>query len=296
MKYLLLLSSILLLILPAQSQVRKSKGSYDLNLSRSDLNEAEACQKCQELAMVKAIEKEFGTLMIQGNSMLLRSIDGQDSVVTNQRFQMMAESFVNGQWLETIESSCERLYYEDEFWLHCEVKGKIAPLNQEKFEQEFYPADCPSEACRTWQFEPDEEFYLHFTSATPGFLSVYLSDGESVQRLLPYRQIPAEWMGGMPVEADQNYVLFSRTHENSELWTYVDEYMWDESESGQLHRIYLIFSPDPHSKPILEESGSFSSPWPDQLQLADFQAWMAEQRRDEDRLTIQTLDVMVMEL
>lgn len=243
--------------------------------------------------MVQAIEREFGTLMIQGNSMLLRSTDSQDSVMTHQQFQMMSESFVNGQWLETLESSCERLFYEDEFWLHCEVKGRVAPLNQDRYEQEFFTSDCPSAQCNTWAFEPGEAFYLHFTSATPGYLSVYLSDGERVQRLLPYRQIPNEWAGGMPVEADKAYLLFSRSHERPEFWTYVDEYTWDASEAGQLHRVYLLFSPTPHSKPILEEPTSPLISWPAQLRFSDFQAWIAAQRQDEERFTIQVMDVMV---
>ncbi len=292
MKYALF---VLLIIccLPSYSQVRRSSGSYDLNLSQSNLSEDQACRKCQELAMVKAIEARFGTVMIQGNTMILRSTNGVDSVVSDQSFLMLAESYVNGQWLETLESSCDRQFYEGDFWLHCEVKGKVASLTEPDFDLTFFAADCEDPGCKTWEFDTEEDFYLHFTSAVKGYLSVYLSDGDLVQRLLPYRQIPAGWEGGMPVTADNPYVLFSRSHEVPAYWTYVDEYVWDVSEAGQLHRIYLVFSESPHGKPILSETQRSAEPWPHELGLPEFQAWLARQRKQNQDLLIQMQDVMI---
>ncbi len=287
---------LLLLSLPgllSAQKLQKAAATYELNLSRSTLSEADACRRCQELAMVKAIEEVYGTVLIQGNTMILRNRSGQDSAVTDQHFGMLAESFVNGEWVETLSQSCERLLYEGDFWLRCEVKGRVAALSKPDYDIDFFMADCPETNCLTWEFQAGEDFYLHLTSAVDGFLSVYLSNGGEVQRLLPYRQIPEAWKGGMPVRRDQKYQLFSRKHAPLEDWTYVDEYVWDASEAGQIHRLYVVFSKEPHGKPILATTEAEGVSWPDQLTVADFQVWMAKQRRQGAELLVQTRDVVV---
>jgi hypothetical protein len=67
---LLLLSSGLLLF--GQKQ-KRSTGEYQLNLSRSDLSEARACEYCKEMARIQAIEKVFGSVIIQGNTTTIRN-------------------------------------------------------------------------------------------------------------------------------------------------------------------------------------------------------------------------------
>ncbi|MEL6133535.1 MAG: hypothetical protein AAFR59_09255, partial [Bacteroidota bacterium] len=77
-------------------RVKKSTGEYQINLSRSDFSEAEACQKCKEIAMIDAIEKQFGRVILQGNSTYIENTNTGEKVETKQIFNVIAETYVNG--------------------------------------------------------------------------------------------------------------------------------------------------------------------------------------------------------
>ena len=113
-----------------KAKVKKSSGEYQINLSQSNYSEQEACQACMDQAMIQAIEKAFGSVVIQGNTTTIRNTDTGESVETSQVFNMIAETYVNGEWIKTLDEECERFTYNEEFWIKCKVKGQVQELNQ----------------------------------------------------------------------------------------------------------------------------------------------------------------------
>ena len=74
---------------------KKSTGEYQINLTRSELSENQACKQCMELARVQAIEKVFGTVIVQGNATMVKNSNTGELVETEQLFNMIAETYVN---------------------------------------------------------------------------------------------------------------------------------------------------------------------------------------------------------
>lgn len=289
----LLLLIIALLWVPLQlsaQKVKKSSGTYQLSLTNSDFSESEACQYCQEMAMIDAIEKAFGRVVIQGNSTVVENTTTGETTETKQIFNMIAETYVNGDWVETLDESCERFVYEDEFWIKCKVRGKVQELTQPKIDLIIKPLDCESVSCETTEFKEAESFYLYFKSPVDGYVTVYLSDPGTAQRLLPYREMPDGRFNAIEVKADQEYILFSQAQDILDLRGYVDEYeMYAASEMDQ-NRLYVIYSKEPLVKPSLNRDGQ---DLPMQLSANDFQKWLASQRRYNQDMQVSRLDLTI---
>ncbi|TAE52029.1 MAG: hypothetical protein EAZ89_09170 [Bacteroidetes bacterium] len=290
-----LLISTLLTLLPlaglvAQKSVR-SEGEYQLNLTRSGYSEAEGCAYCQEMAMVQAIEKEFGTVVIQGNSTSLRNTQVNHEVQTEQVFNMIAETYVNGEWIKTLDESCERFTDGGEFWLRCQVKGVVSELKRPDIELNIKSLDCPELSCETFDFRDGEPLYLYLKSPKRGYISIYMADPKVAQRLLPYRQMPENLMEAVEIEGDKDYVFFSRQRDQLNLASYVDEYELFAETEADLSRIYVLFSEKPMGKPVLNEAAR--TDMPPELDPAEFQKWLARQRRHNPDLAVFRIDLSI---
>lgn len=296
MKYALTILLALLWALPlAQAQkTRRSEGAYQLRLTGSDLSEAQACQQCRELAMIEAIEKAYGRVIVQGNSTSVENIQTGEAVETNQIFNMIAETYVNGEWVRTLDEACERFTEGGEFWLRCTVKGVVRELVSPAIDLQAFTLDCDRPGCRAEMFEDGESFFLYLKSPVDGYVTVYLADVHTAQRLLPYRQMPETFINGMPVKADEEYILFSRQAAPPGLRGYVDEYELYAAGSLDHNRLYVVYSAEPLVKPALYQAGAASDyDMPLQLPAEDFQKWLAKQRQYQQVMQVQRLDITI---
>lgn len=275
-------------------KVKKSTGNYQLSLTDSDYSEQEACQVCKEMAMVNAIEKAFGSVMIQGNSTVITNENTGESVESSQIFNMIAETYVNGTWVKTIDESCDRFTDEGKFWLRCQVKGQVQELSKAKIDLQVKALDCENPQCETSDFQDSESFYLYVKSPVDGYLTVYLSDQSTTQRLLPYSTMPKGQMNAVPIQADEEYILFSQTKDELDLRGFVDEYeLYAESTVDQ-NRVFVIYSSEPLIKPALYRDNSpATEETPMQLTANDFQKWLAEQRRFNQDMQVARLDITI---
>lgn len=275
-------------------QLKKSTGTYQLNLTRSDLSEGQACQTCIELAMIEALEKQYGRVIIQGNTTVIENIQTGETVETEQVFNMIAETYVNGEWVETLDESCERFVYEEEFWIKCQVKGRVRELTQPKLDVVTKALTCLDPGCETFQYKDGAPLYLYVKSPVDGYLTVYLSDAEVSQRLLPYRKMPKGQLNAVKIKADEEYVLFSREKDQLNLRGYVDEYEMMAEDGVSQNRLYVIYSPKPLVKPALYRNDTqVDSEMPLQLEFGDFQKWLARQRRYNEGMEVFRLDLSV---
>ena len=287
---LLLLSGPVLL----SQKVKKSSGEYQVNLTDSDYSEQEACQVCMEMAMIEAIEKAFGRVVIQGNTTVIQNTNTGETVESAQLFNMIAETYVNGEWVKTLDESCDRFTSEGKFWVRCKVKGQVQEMSKPNINLEVKALDCEDLQCETTEFKDAESFFLYVKSPVDGYVTIYLSDPGTAQRLLPYSSMPKGQINAVPVRADKEYIFFSKRKDALNLRGYVDEYeLYAASELDQ-NRIYVIYSPEPLTKPALyRDNTGVESEAPMQLEAKAFQRWLAEQRQFNQDMEVARLDISI---
>jgi len=260
------------------------------------MSEAQACETCEQLAMIEAIEKAFGKVLIQGNTMVIENTTTGESVETSQTFNMIAETYVNGDWLETLSSSCERFEDQGDLWVRCKVKGRVQELVQPEFDIQVAALDCEAVACSTDRFADGEPFYLYVKSPVDGYLTVYMGDPTITQRLLPYRNMPSSMLNAVPLKADEEYVLFSAAKDPFGLMGQVDEYSMYAAKPVDQNRIYVVFSKEPLVKPALyagDDPAGEQVEMPMEMETESFQKWVAKQRRYNPEMQVKRLDVMI---
>lgn len=299
MKRILTLISILALFSFAafaqndKAKEKKSSATYQINLTQSDFTEAEACQKCKEYAMIEAIEKQFGRVVVQGNTTIVQNTTTGEETETTQIFNTIAETFVNGEWIETLDESCERFVYEEEFWVKCSIKGKVRELTQPKIELKTATLKCLDKDCVSSEYEDGDSFYMYLKSPVDGYVTIFISDATTAQRLLPYSSMPKGMMNAVEVRADEEYILFSSDMDKLGLREYVDEYeLYAETRLDQ-NRLYVIYSEKPLTKPMLSKNEEEEFEMPMELKAEDLQKWMSKQKRYNPEMVVFRSDITI---
>lgn len=277
-------------------KVKKATGEYQLRMERSD-SEAEACEKCLIQARINAIEKAFGTAVIQGNTTYVENTHTGTKTETTQIFNTIAETMVNGEWLRDLgEPEYEAFDYEGDRWVKCKIKGEIGELEKARINFEIKPLDCEEAQCETDRFKDGESFYIYFKSPESGYLTIYLSDENVTQRLLPYSEMPDGLENAVKVKADQEYVFFSSRKNALPIENYlVDEYELFTEEVQEQHRIYIIYSKEPLNKPALNDITQDDT-WgimPKSLVSEEFHKWLAKSWRFNKGMQIARTDIII---
>ncbi|MEZ4687471.1 MAG: hypothetical protein R3B47_15825 [Bacteroidia bacterium] len=295
MKYLSLIFLLVCSSLLIAQKEKKSSGEYQINLSRSELSENQACQQCLELARVQAIEKVFGTVIVQGNATMVKNSNTGEVVETEQLFNMIAETYVNGDWIKTIKEDCERFVENEEFWVRCEVRGVVRELTAPKIDLRAQTLGCPESTCAKEQYDDGDPFYLAIESPEKGYLTVYLANESVSQRIFPYRNMPEGQHNGVRIPSDENCILFSRAADGLGLGAYVDEYALFAESQQEINRVFIIWTPEPLKKPLLHTSNSDpqGENMPLELAFEDFQKWLSNNRRYQTEMLVKRLDITI---
>ena len=244
--------------------------------------EKEARMIARELAIINAIENAFDTYVEGTGDMTIH--DGRDY------FTYIGSIKVKGDWIETLDEKYtedfERIETKDGLevinWIICEVEGKAreaTPKAMIKYEV----LNGPNIGNRTEEFISGEQLYLFFQSPVDGYLSVFIEDNEAVFRCFPYTSMTGSELSAGRVEADKEYLLFSKEPEHNAFQVTVDEPELFTSKAFEFNNIYLIFSENAYLKPILEaekESSKYKEGYiiPKSLSKKDFQRWLADNR------------------
>jgi hypothetical protein len=228
-------------------------------------------------AKEKALEEVFGRDIYQGNVM---TIDEQSGEITS-----VSESYVKGSWVSTSSEDCEKVIdAKGNIWMRCTVKGRAKELTKPPIHFLAEPLDCPDKRCKTSAFLNDEDFFVFFQSPVDGYVAAYLMMEDQVQCLLPY-----EGMDGSsrPVEADQQYVLFSEKQ--------APDYFMFTEKNMETNLLIVIFSPQDFSKPILNKDIPDSDHYelPKQLSIEEFQRWLGRQRAAYEDLAVKNIVVTI---
>ena len=300
-------------ILLSQQKVKTSgEAQVELteNRSRQDVK-----KEAKDMATVNALERAFGSVIIQGNSTYISNVNTGKKTETNSVFNMIANTSVKGEVVEVISEKYEdvkgykviegkKIEVTD---ILCKITIKARELAEPPVDFTTFPLACTNINCKTTSFAENDDFFLYFLSPITGYLSVYLDDKGYSQRLLPYKNMPVEYESGMPVKADREYVFFSKKPEHN----YFEDKDFEEdvytlySDSKKdINRLFIIFSKTPLNKPKLVsnvKTGQLTKQeldegytMPKTLKSENFQKWLNKNRsyREKD-MQVDIIDITI---
>jgi hypothetical protein len=264
-------------------------------------------------AVVNALEKAFGTAVIQGNSTYLKNVQSGKQTQTSTVFNLIANTYVKGEVIKVLDES----YKEAEGFamidgkkrvvreIHCTVRLKVRELTETAPDFDAFTLDCTDPHCSTAEFNHDDQLYLYFRSKSGGYLLVFLDDGKVAQCLLPYRNMPDRFACGVPVNRETEYILFSRDPKLTyfESQTYTDEYQASAESTLDQNRMFIIFSSTPVDIPDLKEGlnseilSAFETSKGYQVPRAtgseEFQDWLIKSRLRKHDIRVKIIDITI---
>jgi hypothetical protein len=112
--------------------------------------------------------------------------------------------------------------------------------------------------------------------------------------------MPADYEGGVQVEADKKYILFSPKPEFNYFpgKNYItNPYLLDTRSAIGYNRIFIIFSKSPLTKPSLSDAGRNESGkviLPKSLKSEDFQKWLIKcHSYEKGNLEVEHIDITI---
>lgn len=296
----LLFLGFLLIQQPVAFSQKKIKVSGKAELLVDDSQHIGQLKKqAEELAKLDALEKAFGKVIVQGIHTYLENTVSGDRVETYTKLNMIANTMVKGEWLETksintrwvLREIGEKKQKRQELWLLCDIVGHATELNETKVDLEAYTLKCTENtACVSTDFASNENIFLHIQSPINGYLSVFMEENGKIYRLFPYTRMEGDIANCMPIEADKAYTLFSSESAQMEginKWE-VDEYALYSEKTTLFNRIYVVFSETAFRKPTLTEKQGLKS-----LSIENFQKWTNKNKATIPSFQIKPIDIVV---
>ncbi len=293
---------VFLLVIPLSKgfsqRIYAAKGIAKVRLEEH-LSREETRDNAKQQAQHMAIETIFGTYVSKD-----AFVDVSDG---NTEVAIKSTSQLKGEWLKTTKEEFreESRKIKDEFgtrneiWIICEIEGKVREIEEPVIGFKFASLKCPDVRCETTDYKNGEPFYLSFQSPVDGYLSIYLVNSEQAFRVLPYQEMPAEYKNNVPVIADKEYIFFE-SNPSSRYFDGFSYYLTDElyleTEEGQeFYKIYVLFSPVPFAKPILDQMPEAEGEYtvPKLLTRRNFDVWVQDNRIFSTDFFYKTLNVRV---
>jgi hypothetical protein len=271
-------------------------------LNNMSLNEARA--QARDRAALNALENAFGTSIIQGVQVRVQDNVGTRDAGAQRYFNLIADSYVQGEWVETLSEEFEVTTEtavgarQPSVWVKCKLSGTARRITEPRPQLDAEALNCPSANCATARFIDGDALYLSVRSPVDGYLQVYLEDGDAVLGLLPYQQMPEGMHEAFPMVAEKEYIFFSTRPEHNYFTNpgfQEDELQLSAEGPQTYHRIYLVFSTHPLTKPYLRAARASQRGYtlPRQMSRTDFHQWIAQMKTLGDAFYVQTLDITV---
>ena len=288
----LLFTLLLLISIPVSSQVRKVSGVYTY-YSEPTQSPKDAFAAAIENARVKALAKEFGTIVSQN---LLINEERHNDKETNLVMQLsMAE--VKGEWLEDIrepETKILATMNDGSMVIEASVQGRARAIGNESVDFQALALRNGTEAkFASTNFKSGDNMYLLFNAPIDGYVAVYLVDEQKMANcLLPY---PSDDDGQQAVEHGREYIFFSPKHVYDVRRDNIAELEMTCDEDGIEHNvIYVLFSPNPFIKAVDKAGGSNGRlVMPPQLGMKEFTRWMTKMCSRDEKMSRKMIHLVV---
>ena len=265
-------------------QIVETSGDAQVRIEK-DMSKKDAMELAKQQAMINAIDRAFGSYVEQDSD--------TDIEEGKADFKIIGHTLVRGDWLKTIKENFKeesrlirgRNGKETEIWISCSIKGMVREIIKPQMNLYIEPRSCLEALCRTYNFNSGSPMYLSFSSPIDGYLSIYVvQDDQKAYRLLPYQEMPEEYMHAIPVKADKEYLFFA----SGESYDYfkgfsclmIDEIYLETEKEKEFLDLYIIFSSEKYTKPVLKASDNLSSAYilPQMLEKNTFIEWLQDSR------------------
>jgi hypothetical protein len=241
-------------------------------------------ERAIELAKVNALEGKFGRIIYQNNQTVIEDKNG----ITNSNFISEGNSLVKGKWIRTLKEDCIQGFDQsfNQIYITCKVKGIGKELLEVIPDFEAYSLECPKFDCKENQFSTGQDLFMFFKSSQNGFLTTFLTDRKKAYKLWP---LAKDDMLLFPVKANQEYFLFS---ENPTIG--FDGYFVYTSQKLELNTLYVIFSKQNFSLPILNLAGlNDEIKIPENTTLEFFHKWINNLRVIMNDIQIKEIPISI---
>ena len=275
-------------------KVKTETGEYKFPIPKTmSLQDAEIL--CIKYAKIDAIEKAFGSLVLQGNTMYTTNNDISGKVESKSVFNSISDVNVKGEWIEDINPPDVKYFKgdQDEFWISVVVKGRVRELKSIPTSFVTSTLVCPKENCKTEVFNSGQKLIIYFKAPNNGFVSIYLDDTKEVVRLLPYTKNNES--NTFEVKADQTYYFFSNSDKKQ---SNVDEVeLFTDSEMEQ-NRLIILFATNDFAKPLLnapktEEINGLQYTIPMSSSIENFQNWLQKMRSYNKNIEQEIINITI---
>lgn len=297
----------------AQKSVRTS-GLAQVELTR-DKTRVEVEKEAEDLAIINALERAFGRVIMQGNATYISNINTGELTESTSAFHIIANTLVKGECTEVIKRDFTEVRGEKIVSgekkpvteIRCEIVIMAKEISAPRIEYTAFPLACLNINCRKTNFDNNEDLYFYFKSPVSGYLTIFLDDGNNSCRLLPYEKMPDKYESGIPVKADMEYFFFS----NESGYNYFVEdgsinraYTLFATKVHEMNRLFVIFSKVPLNKPELislqkenflsDEEIETGYTLPKSLSTENFQRWLNKNRTyTEAGMQVDIIDITI---
>ena len=286
MRLLLTVTFICYCIAAAAQKTVKVHGEY-VYRGPENVSLVEAKRIALERAKIQALADEFGTIVSQTNTSIVKNNNGQ----ADSRFFSLGSTEVKGEWIAD-EGEPEYTFdiNKDDGTLivTCRVCGKAREIvsAQTEFVAKVL-RNGTEEKFESSTFNNGDDMFLYFQSPVDGYVAVYLVDETpTAYCLLPYRK---DGDGQQPVRHGQKYVFFSPKHAGSDAGI-LDEYTLTCSRALEHNQIYVIFSTQPFTKALDSQEREAI---PHQLDYEDFNRWLGNCRKKDTKMGVQVKEITI---
>ena len=293
----------------AQKPKNVSSGKIEVE-SRIESYESrdDAFLRVERQAQIKALEDRFGRIISQDNSMVVENTIVGNDATTKESFNSVSNSEVRGEWIsyEAGYPKTEFFQYKNESWIKVTVKGIVREIDN-TLSFETYSLNCPRLECKTTEFKNEDDFLQYFRCSEDGYLAVYLDDvhlsetflilpdntsknnAEAVSQGKPYMlfvdksTVPPNYFAQNNLQSiDENNQSFILTLEEQRK---IDSYI-----------VYVIFSPTPFKKPLVEYKTSDDNvELPRSIPSIDFTDWLQKLRSRNDGIQVSKYSITLTE-
>lgn len=234
-----------------------------------------------ERLKIQLIADEFGTIISQSNSTMVKNINEKSDI----NFLSVGSSEVKGEWIETIGTPIFKTeIFGDQLVVKVWAKGKIREIISSNIDIDVHILRNGTEdKFESEEFKSGDDLYISLISPINGYVAIYLIDNDNTAFcLLPYQN---QEYGNIKIRANERYVFFSEELAVPNIRQYVDEYTMTCNHARELNQIYVVFSPNTFIKPIDNKE---TEDIPRELSNNAFQKWLSKCRtRDKDMITKQ---------
>ena len=248
----------------------------------------EAKRVALDRAKIQAIADEFGTVVTQSNATVMSNINGN----SDSKFFSLGGSDVKGEWIETIGEPRYDIKFDNHLIIvTASVKGSIKEKLGARIDVDAKLLRNGTELkYESTEFRNGDDLYLYFKSPINGYLIVFLVDvnAKNVYSILPY---PKDTYSAFEIEANQEYVFFSKRMAPELKRSNVTEYTMTCGNATEINDIVVVFTPSKLQLPKLKPKRDGSLP--PTLEYETFIKWRADAMKHDDNLTIQNQTIII---